>query len=67
VPQVPNNGIIAKIVRLAFHDCTSAAGCDGCVNLDIHSNAGLAPAVIALESVYTGGGVNAIMSRADFW
>ena len=65
--MVPNNKMIAKLVRLAFHDCTPSNGCDGCINLNIANNAGLAPAVTALEAVYTGGGVNALMSRSDFW
>jgi Peroxidase len=55
-----------KFVRLGFHDC--AGGCDGCVDMDFHDNAGLelplevlAPITQQHESAALG------ISRADIW
>lgn len=45
-------------VRLAFHDCLGANGCDGCLNTALTDNAGLAGAITTLEGFYNG----AIMS-----
>jgi len=61
--------MIPAFVRLAFHDCNSPAGCDGCVNLDIAENNGLAPAVNNLEQLYTNSSlhISTTLSRADFW
>merc|ERR1712038_655002 len=38
-------------LRLGFHDCVG--GCDGCLNVDNDSNAGLADVVADLEVLYT--------------
>lgn len=61
--------MIPAFVRLAFHDCNSPAGCDGCLNLGIAENNGLAPAVNNLEQLYTNSSlkINTTLSRADFW
>ena len=40
-----------KALRLGFHDCVG--GCDGCLNVDNDSNAGLADVVADLEVLYT--------------
>ena len=40
--------------------------CDGCLNINNPDNAGLAPVITALDSVYNGNH-NSAMSRADFW
>jgi len=54
-------------LRLGFHDCVG--GCDGCLNVDNDSNAGLSDIVGTLEDVYTDvtNGFNTMMTRADFW
>ena len=61
--------MLPALVRLAFHDCNSPAGCDGCVNLDIAENNGLNASVSNLEGLYknTSLGISTAMSRADFW
>jgi len=56
----------ATIVRLSFHDCVG--GCDGCINIDNDSNAGLQSAIDIMEDVYetvTADGID--ISRADLW
>ena len=47
----------------AFHDCNG--GCDGCVNLNNPSNAGLAGIIQELDKQYNAGGFS--ISKADFW
>jgi len=57
----------STIVRLSFHDCVG--GCDGCINMDKDSNAGLQSAINIMEAVWnttTANGIN-IESRADLW
>ena len=54
-------------VRLVFHDCVG--GCDGCVNINDPSNAGLQNIIGLLDKAYTDRrtGYSKLMSRADFW
>lgn len=67
--------LIPAFVRLAFHDCCSPGGCDGCVNLatptTVPDNNGRRPAVDALEALYTTTtttlNIKSTISRADFW
>ena len=42
---------MAKMIRIGFHDCVG--GCDGCLNVDNDSNAGLSGIVSTLEDLYT--------------
>jgi len=42
-----------KVVRLIFHDCVSSQ-CDGCLNLDNASNAGLDGIISDLDQLYVG-------------
>jgi hypothetical protein len=49
------------VFRLNFHDCVG--GCNGCVNLNDGSNAGLSNIVQTLESVYLNNGYGAYISR----
>ena len=42
---------MAKMIRIGFHDCVG--GCDGCLNVDNDSNAGLSGIVATLEDLYT--------------
>lgn len=44
----------ATLVRLAFHDCVGAGGCDGCLNTNLAENAGLAGVVSTLNGFYNG-------------
>ena len=56
---------IAKLVRLAFHDCVEK--CDGCLNLDNPSNGGLDSIFSEVNDVYDNGPYrDSGMSRADF-
>jgi len=56
----------STIVRLSFHDCVG--GCDGCINIDNDSNAGLDTAITIMEAVYTTVKADGIdISRADLW
>ena len=48
-----------------FHDCVSSQ-CDGCLNLDNASNAGLDGIISELDQLYVGI-YDSDMSRADFW
>ena len=52
-------------IILVFHDCVSSQ-CDGCLNLDNPSNAGLDKIVKDLDQLYVGT-YDSDMSRADFW
>jgi len=56
---------IPTALRLAFHDCVG--GCDGCLNVDNPSNAGLADLVADLDAVYLENGYDTVLSRADLW
>lgn len=49
----------------AFHDCVGDA-CDGCINLENSSNAGLSDVIDWLDSLYVGV-YDSVISRADFW
>jgi len=60
-----NGGSPQKAVRLIFHDCVSSQ-CDGCLNLDNDSNAGLDGIVSDLDQLFVGI-YDSEMSRADFW
>jgi len=56
----------STVVRLSFHDCVG--GCDGCININNDSNAGLDTAITIMENVYstiTAAGI--VISRADLW
>merc|ERR1711935_120359 len=56
----------STIVRLSFHDCVG--GCDGCINIDNDSNAGLDDAIDIMEDVYTTVKADGIViTRADLW
>jgi len=60
----PSKG--STIVRLSFHDCVG--GCDGCINLNKDSNAGLDSAIDIMEDVYSTVVADGIdISRADLW
>ena len=50
---------------LVFHDCVSNQ-CDGCLNLDNASNAGLDEIISDLDDIFVGT-YDSDMSRADFW
>merc|ERR1711874_14965 len=52
-------------VRLSFHDCVG--GCDGCLNVNNHDNAGLADLVASLDTLYLANSYDSLLSRADFW
>jgi hypothetical protein len=56
--------LLAKIVRLAFHDCIG--GCDGSVDTSVHGNEGLDVPINQLQSIYSQSFASK-MSRADFW
>ena len=62
-PGLGPQPLLAKIVRLAFHDCIG--GCDGAVNMSDHGNAGLEAPMQQLEILYQR--FSNKMSRADFW
>ena len=49
----------------AFHDCVGNK-CDGCINLDNPSNAGLDGVIKFLDGLYVGTYIEDV-SRADFW
>merc|ERR1719510_1791056 len=58
--------VAATLLRLSFHDCVSH--CDGCINMDNPSNAGLQPAIDIMEAVYESLVADGIdMARADLW
>ena len=50
---------------VVFHDCVSDT-CDGCINTDNDSNAGLAKVIAWLDDFYVGT-YDDDMSRADYW
>ena len=65
---------IPTALRLAFHDCVGRSnlisltswcpgGCDGCLNVDNPSNAGLAELVADLDAVYLENGYDTVLSR----
>lgn len=60
---LPQVGLGAKFVRLAFHDCVG--GCDGCVDMTEPDNAGLDIPINALEPLVAAN--LALFSRADMW
>ena len=65
-----NPALSGTILRLLFHDCVPFQGCDGCVNLNLGANAGLEPAVDALNAIFDSlrdfaGNLN--VTRADVW
>ena len=45
---------LIKICYSAFHDCVGPDGCDGCLNIDDPSNAGLSEIVDRLATVREG-------------
>ena len=51
---------------LVFHDCVSPK-CDGCINLSVEDNKGLAEPITDLEKVFKDNSHHLQMSRADFW
>ena len=62
--------LIGTLLRLLFHDCVPDAGCDGCVNLDLGANNGLARAVDELDTIFEGlrdFAENLGFTRADAW
>ena len=58
--------MIAGLVRLAFHDCVSSGGCDGCIDHGIAHNAGLRRYTNLVDSEYDAN-FQTVMSRADFY
>ena len=42
---------VAKVVRLAFHDCIGENGCDGCINYHNPLNEGLPDLIKELEDL----------------
>jgi len=55
---------IATCLRLAFHDCVG--GCDGCINVNNHDNAGLVGYAGNLATIYDGMNLKTLLTRADF-
>jgi len=66
-----NHQLLARIVRLAFHDCSgpfddgTGSGCNGCIDLENDDHAGMQSIINPLELVYDAWSGD--MSRADFW
>ena len=58
---------IGGLVRLGFHDCVGKEGCNGCIDVDLKSNAGLKQHVEGLNKVYNKLPVKNKMTRADFY
>lgn len=50
----PAPSMAATLVRLAFHDCLGAGGCDGCIDTKLFANAGMDGAVDTLEGFFNG-------------
>jgi len=65
IRTVVRGSTLPTAVRLSFHDCVG--GCDGCLNVNNHDNAGLADLVSSLDTVYTTNSYDSVLSRADFW
>lgn len=59
-----NADLIAKIVRLSFHDCLGGM-CDGCVNTQIASNRGLDGPIAVLQPVVDE--YADVLTRGDVW
>ena len=57
---------IAKLIRLAFHDCISG-GCDGCLELNNTGNKGLEGIFVEVNNLYDSDFSDTGMSRADFY
>jgi len=57
---------IGGLVRLSFHDCIGAGGCDGCINHTLIDNAGLKTYSDKLDKEYDAN-FRDLMSRADFY
>ena len=53
-------------MNLVFHDCVSPK-CDGCINLNVKDNKGLAEPITDLEKIFKDNNHHLEMSRADFW
>merc|ERR1711874_388850 len=60
--SVVRGSALPTAVRLSFHDCVG--GCDGCLNVNNHDNAGL---VASLDTLYLANSYDSLLSRADFW
>jgi len=67
-----NHQLLARAVRLAFHDCSGpftesglTSGCNGCVDFENDDHAGMTSIITPLEDVYEAWSGD--MSRADFW
>lgn len=56
---------LPKLIRLSFHMCVG--GCNGCLNTEFGSNAGLTGIVSLLDNIYTSWNVHKMLTRADFW
>jgi hypothetical protein len=69
--QPKNDALLhAAYARLSFHDCTGPGGCDGCINLKLGENNGLAAPIAVLEGFYNGTFMKLTrtqISRADLW
>merc|ERR1711970_137427 len=63
--SVVRGSALPTAVRLSFHDCVG--GCDGCLNINNHDNAGLADLVASLDTLYLANSYDSLLSRADFW
>merc|ERR1711970_929941 len=63
--SVVRGSTLPTAVRLSFHDCVG--GCDGCLNVNNHDNAGLADLVASLDTLYLANSYDSLLSRADFW
>jgi len=63
--SVVRGSALPTAVRLSFHDCVG--GCDGCLNVNNHDNAGLADLVASLDTLYLANSYDSLLSRADFW
>lgn len=53
-----------QFIRMSFHDCIG--GCDGCIDLDNHDNAGIEPSINALEPIVFRHAIDGV-TRADIW
>ena len=54
-------------VRLSFHDCVGAGGCDGCIDFENPDNNGIRVYSEALDISYGNNNLAQVMSRADFY
>lgn len=59
-----DNTLAPTFMRLGFHDCIG--GCDGCIDIDNHDNAGLSNIIDLLQPIVNRHGIDGF-SRGDIW